>query len=51
MGDRYEVQYWDYTKGKYVSVGYYHNFYKAKRVANKYAKDWYCVAILIRTKE
>lgn len=51
MGGNYEVAYWDYSQGKYISVGYYEDFSEAQEVAEKYAKDWYCVAIYIRTKQ
>ena len=51
MGDKYEVLYFDYHTGKYESVGYYHWFFKAKRVAKKLCKTWYCVDIRLRLKD
>ena len=51
MGDKYEVQYWDYNRGKYISIGYFHYFFQAKKVAKKLSKKWYCVSILMRLKK
>lgn len=51
MGDKYEVSYFDYNNGGYVSVGYYSWFFKAKRVAKKLCKKWYCVKIEMRLKK
>lgn len=50
MGDKYEVSYYDYHVGKYVSFGHYHWFFKAKMIAKKLCKQWYCVKIEMRLK-
>ena len=51
MSDKYEVSYFDYRKCEYVSVGHYHWFFTAKRVAKKLCKKWYCVKIEMRLKK
>lgn len=51
MGSKYEVQYWDYYKCRYVISGRFDSFRKAKRAAKKLCKDWYCVTIVMRLKD
>ena len=51
MSDKYEVSYFNHHSGKYISVGYYHWFFKAKRIAKKLSKQWYCVKIEMRLKK
>lgn len=51
MSDKYEVSYFNHRLGRYISVGHYHWFFKAKRIAKKLSKKWYCVKIEMRLKK
>lgn len=48
MGGKYEVLYWDWVNGDYVSKGYTNSFIKAMLMVRKLEKTWSCVVIQFR---
>ena len=48
MGGKYEILYWDWIDGKYVSKGYANSFFKAMSMVRKLEKTWDCVVIQFR---
>ena len=48
MEAKYEVLYWDYINGKYVTAEYTNSFIKAMRLVCKLEKKYYCVSIRFR---
>ena len=48
MGGKYEVLYWDWIAGKYISEAYTNSFFKAMRMVRKLEKTWSCVVIQFR---
>lgn len=48
MGGKYEILYWDWIDGKYVSKGYTNSFFKAMSMVRKLEKTWDCVFIGFR---
>ena len=48
MGGKYEVMYWDWITGKYISEGYTNSFFKAMHMVCKLEKTWDCVSIHFR---
>lgn len=48
MGGKYEILYWDWIDGKYISEGYTNSFFKAMRMVRKLEKTWSCVVIQFR---
>lgn len=48
MGGKYEILYWDWIDGKYVSKGYTNSFFKAMSMVRKLERTWDCVVIQFR---
>ncbi len=48
MGAKYEVLYWDYKNGKYVTVEHTNSFIKAMWLVCKFEKKYPCVSIIFR---
>lgn len=48
MGCKYEVLYYDYYKGEYISYEYTNSFLKALFTVHKLKKTWRCVSIKFR---
>lgn len=48
MGAKYEISYWDYTKGKEVVAEHTNSLLRAMWLVHYLEKRWFCVTVKLR---